>query len=139
MDAYIKRLKDKNENIIYPQTLIDAVYDNDGVPLKRYLGLEDEDGNVTITQVDWNITDENSPSYIKNKPNIPDELIADVDYLTPSTAALTYLTEETYKGTVTSVNNINPNNGNITIDIPTVTNDLTDELKSNYDTAYAYS
>lgn len=56
--------------------------------------------------------------------NKQDKLTADTDYLTPTTASATYqpkgtyLTEETYKGTVTSVNNVSPVNGNVSLTIP---------------------
>lgn len=81
MSAYVKGLKDKNGNIIYPQTVISAVYDSEGKPLSTILetiktsgggnSSTDSEGNTIIkVQADWNETNASADGYIKNKPNL---------------------------------------------------------------------
>ena len=43
---------------------------------------------VTSVQADWNETDDTSPSYIKNKPNIPSGVIVDDTLSDTSTNAI---------------------------------------------------
>jgi hypothetical protein len=74
-------------------------------------------GNVTLSipaaqvQADWNVTNTSSMAYIKNKPTIPAAV-------TESTVSGWGFTKNT--GTVTSVNNVSPVNGNVTLSIPDI-------------------
>jgi hypothetical protein len=74
-------------------------------------------GNVTLSipaaqvQADWNVTNTSSMAYIKNKPTIPSAV-------TESTVSGWGFTKNS--GTVTSVNNVSPVNGNVTLSIPDI-------------------
>lgn len=74
-------------------------------------------GNVTLSipaaqvQADWNVANTSSMAYIKNKPTIPSAV-------TESTVSCWGFTKNT--GTVTSVNNVSPVNGNVTLSIPDI-------------------
>lgn len=75
-------------------------------------------------QADWNVTNTSSMAYIKNKPSIPSAV-------TESTVSGWGFTKNI--GTVTSVNNVSPVNGNVTLSIPS-TNNLANKDLSNLST-----
>ena len=99
-------------------------------------------------QADWNVTDINSDAYIKNKPNN----LATTNYVDTKVANLVDSAPETLD-TLKELSTALGDDPNFATTIATQigskvdkvdgkglsTNDLTDDLKANYDTAYSHS
>ena len=133
--SVIDNLKDKNENLVYPRTLVKAVYDDDGIRLDSILNQKDNISNKIsgLSSICWettvSVTPKTSTAPFSWTVTVPSGSVSDgtishsislsssdsviADLYIPSNA--TAETVKVLKSCWNSVDRIDVNNGSITI------------------------
>lgn len=133
--SVIDNLKDKNENLVYPRTLVKAVYDDDGIRLDSLLNQKDNISNKIsgLSSICWettvSVTPKTSTAPFSWTVTVPSGSVSDgtishsislsssdsviADLYIPSNA--TAETVKVLKSCWNSVDRIDVNNGSITI------------------------
>lgn len=133
--SVIDNLKDKNENLVYPRTLVKAVYDDDGIRLDSILNQKDNISNKIsgLSSICWettvSVTPKTSTAPFSWTVAVPSGSVSDgtishsislsssdsviADLYIPSNA--TAETVKVLKSCWNSVDRIDVNNGSITI------------------------
>lgn len=133
--SVIDNLKDKNENLVYPRTLVKAVYDDDGIRLDSLLNQKDNISNKIsgLSSICWettvSVTPKTSTAPFSWTVTVPSGSVSDgtishsislsssdsviADLYIPSNA--TAETVKVLKSCWNSVDRIDVNNGSITV------------------------
>lgn len=133
--SIIDNLKDKNENLVYPRTLVKAVYDDDGTRLDSLLNQKDNISNKIsgLSSICWettvSVTPKTSTAPFSWTVTVPSGSVSDgtishsislsssdsviADLYIPSNA--TAETVKVLKSCWNSVDRIDINNGSITV------------------------